>query len=196
VATDVVEEPADLPEIDAAALDGLDGETSEAASGGKFALGGKKAKVLALLVIVMIVQGAAMYLLFPKPAETNKDDAVSSDPEEGSGSSNIATAEVLIDSFNTTNSRAEPGSVLNVTFELVAEVSSDNELVFTEAANKAHKARVKQAIVEVIRSASLPDLNDPDLITIKRLMKEKINKVLRNSYVIQVFVSEFRGLIQ
>jgi flagellar basal body-associated protein FliL len=193
VATDVVEEPADLPEIDAAALDGLDGETSEAASGGKFALGGKKAKVLALLVIVMIVQGAAMYLLFPKPAETNKDEAASSDPEEGSGSSNIATAEVLIDSFNTTNSRAEPGSVLNVTFELVAEVSSDNELVFTQAANKA---RVKQAIVEVIRSASLPDLNDPNLITIKRLMKEKINKVLRNSYVIQVFVSEFRVFIQ
>lgn len=196
MATDVVEEPADLPEIDAAALDGLDGETSEAPSGGKFALGGKKAKVLALLVIVMVVQGAAMYLLFPKPADTSKKDPSSSGPGEGGDSSNIATAEVPIDNFNTTNSRAEPGSVLNVTFKLVAEVSKDNEPAFTEAAHKTHKARVGQAIVEVIRSASLPDLNDPDLITVKRLMKEKINKVLRNSYVIQVFVSEFRVLIQ
>jgi len=42
----------------------------------------------------------------------------------------------------------------------------------------------------------LPDLDDSDLITIKRLMKEKINKVLRNSYIIQVFVSDFRVLIQ
>ena len=55
---------------------------------------------------------------------------------------------------------------------------------------------MRQAIVEVIRSSSLPDLDDSDLITIKRLMKEKINKVLRNSYIIQVFVSDFRVLIQ
>jgi hypothetical protein len=133
MATDVVEEET----ADALDIDGLDVETEDAPSGGRFALGGKKAKVLALLVIVMVVQGAAMYLLFPKPAQINDEKDGSAAAGDDGQNDGVATSEVLIDRFNTTNSRAEPGSVLNVSFELVAEVSKDNELIFGEAANKA-----------------------------------------------------------
>ena len=59
-----------------------------------------------------------------------------------------------------------------------------------------NKARVKQAVIEVVRKSSLTDLNDPQLSTMKRMMKEAINKVLKKSYIIETVISEYRTMTQ
>ena len=70
------------------------------------------------------------------------------------------------------------------------------DVAFETAANQHHNARVRQAVLKVARSASLEDLNDPNLTTIKRQLREEINKVLRKSYVTEVVISDFKTMEQ
>ena len=56
--------------------------------------------------------------------------------------------------------------------------------------------RVRQAVVKVARSSNREDLEDPNLSTMKRLIREEINKVLRKSFIIEVVISDFRTMEQ
>ncbi|HAW26664.1 MAG TPA: hypothetical protein DCY03_00885, partial [Planctomycetaceae bacterium] len=67
---------------------------------------------------------------------------------------------------------------------------------FDSMVKEQNKARVKQAVIEVVRKSNLSDLNDPQLSTVKRMMKESINKVLKKSYVIETVISEYRTMTQ
>ena len=166
------------------------------ASPRRFGLRERHLKVLGLLVIVMAVEAAGIYLLIPAPA------ASATGAESEAGSSTPAaelsdTVEVPIDPpFNVTNSRAAPGSIIHITFRLVAVVSGRQQTAFADAVNVIHSARVRQAIVKVARSSSMEDLSDPELSTLKRLIREEINKVLRKSYVIEVVISDFKTMEQ
>ena len=145
-----------------------------------------------------------MYLILPRPSSASTGGSAAGDVlGDGSSDGDPSEAvdpndgvEVEIDKFNTTNSRARLGSTLHVSFSLIAIVKPNNQAAFTEAANQAHKARVREAVVKIVRSASMDNLNDPDLSVIKRQIREAVNKVLRNSYILEVVIDDFRQMEQ
>lgn len=159
---------------------------------------GRKSKILMLLLAVMAAQVGLIYFLVPAPsgtaalADEPTDQAVAETPE--AAASDIV--EVVIDDFNVTNNKASTSSVIHITFKLVAIVSRGAEHEFKAAANEVHRARVRQAVVIVARSCSLADLDDPHLTSLKRQIREEINKVLRKSTVIEIVINDFKTMEQ
>jgi flagellar basal body-associated protein FliL len=161
--------------------------------------GSKKLKLLALLLFVMGVEAAVLYMWFPPPG--SQDSASSEDgrasAEADRLTAGVETVEVPIgsDTFTCTNTKAAVGAVVHVTFKLYAIVSRREEAEFSQAV-RSHEARLRQAVITVARSSNREDLDDPNLSTIKRLMRERINKVLKKSFVIEVVVSEYKTMEQ
>lgn len=162
--------------------------------------GSNKLKILILLAVVTVGEAAVMYFLVPAPAGTSEKttaadgDGAAADSADGIFGEDVA--EVEIDAFNVTNSKAADGSVVHISFQLHGVVPASETDAFDQAANSAHRARVRQAVDKVARSSSLEDLNDPGLNTIKRLIKEEINKVLHKSYISEVVISDFKTIEQ
>ena len=48
----------------------------------------------------------------------------------------------------------------------------------------------------IIRGAKLDELNDPELETIKRLIREDVNRLLRKDYVNRVVITDVRIIEQ
>ncbi|QDT98310.1 flagellar basal body-associated FliL family protein [Gimesia aquarii] len=165
-----------------------DASTEETAVSGN----NSKAKLLkvgGLLLLVITLQiGISYWLLAPEQPTELPDEPM---PEEQTD-----TAEVPIDNFSVTNNIAEPGATIHVTFNLVALVGEGAASDFGGMVKEKSKARVKQAVIQVVRKSSLSDLNDPQLGTMKRMMKEAINKVLKKSYVTEIVISEYRTMTQ
>ncbi len=188
MSTDVVEEIAD----------DSGSEAAEPVLSRRFDFRSKKFKIVVLLLVVMTVEATAIYLLVPQPAlshgkfGTDGDPGQTPDPE---GDPNLATEEVFVDTFNCANGRASTG-IIHVTFDLAVTVAAGQAAKFDQAANVTHKYLVRQAIVKVARSSNLDDLNDPNLSTMKRLIREEVNKVLRKSYIIEVVISDFKTMEQ
>lgn len=177
-------------------------DTEETVPSRRLDFASKKVKIAALLLAVMAVQVAVAYLLIPQPAlshgkpESGEDPSQSPDPEQID--LNIDTAEVNIGTFSCTNNRASTGSI-HVTFDLVAIVSAGQAANFERAADGikgVHKHRVRQAVIKVARSSNREDLSDPNLSTMKRLIREEINKVLQKSFIIEVVISDFKTMEQ
>ena len=181
MATDLAEDEVDLPET----------SEQESAPKKKFDFRSKKVKTFALLLLIMLVEAAGIYVWLPDPsAKDNQDDTQNALKNAGA---DVETVEVLIDEFRTTNSRAAvQGSEINLTFTLAAVVSRDAEFDFKEAVQKNHQYRVHQAVEKVCRSATLQELTDPEISTIKRKIKEEINKVLGTSYIIVIIISDWQ----
>jgi len=156
-------------------------------------------KIVGLVAVIILIEIGIISFFLPgsggqssAPAEeietSRKVDDLSNDP--------ASVAEVPIgNGFSCTNSRAAAGTTVHIDFKLVALVAADQALNF-ETKLKEHDARVRQAIIKVARSTSLEDLNDPNLSTIKRLIREEINKILRKSYITEVVISEFTTMEQ
>ncbi|MEX0717926.1 MAG: flagellar basal body-associated FliL family protein [Planctomycetaceae bacterium] len=165
----------------------------------RFALDAKKIRVLGLLAVIMAGQALLMLLFLPAPVETPTDGAaalLAEDGDDGAADLNLSLVEVAIDEFNTTNSRATPGSIIHVSFKLVAIVAANEREPFATAVNGSHEARVREAIEKVVRSTSLDDLRDPSYVMLKRRIKSDINKVLRKSYVIEAVIRDFKTIEQ
>ncbi|HID21458.1 MAG TPA: flagellar basal body-associated FliL family protein [Planctomycetaceae bacterium] len=189
MATDVTEQAADVP-----AAEALQPEQTPKSTGSRnlILVGG-------LIAFVMIAEAAVFYFLGIGSSRAGPD-------EKGSAAGQAAVseeeevqeefAEVEIDTFSVTNTRAAADVVVHISFKLTAVVAKGQEIEFDQAANKTHKARVRQAVVEVARRATLEDLNDPSLSTFRRLIREKINKVLRRSYVVEAVISDFKTIEQ
>jgi len=176
--------------------------TAQAAPAGSPAKSGRNKNVLlivALIATVMIAEAGAFYFLglgghgTQMQGEEKNTIQKDTDPTE---TQQDEFAEVDVDTFNVTNTRAASDVVVHVSFKLVAIVAKGQAIEFDEAANKVHKARVRQAVIEVARSSTLDELNDPSLSTFKRLIQEKVNKVLRRSYVSEMVVSDFKTIEQ
>lgn len=164
--------------------------TEEAPSGHSKA---KLIKVGGLLLIVIAFQiGISYWLLTPEKPKEGTDETLSKESEN----LQFDTAEVKVNEFSVTNNIAEPGATIHVTFNLVALVEQGSASDFEAKVKENNKARVKQAVIEVVRKASLADLNDPQLGTMKRMMKEAVNKVLKKSYVVETVISEYRTMTQ
>ncbi len=153
---------------------------------------GKLKLILGTLALLLIVgQSAAIYMLSSASAaeggEASEEDETEEEPEEAE----VEQMEVFIDKFRCTNSTAKPGADITVSFGVYATVAAGQDVAFDTAVNKDHKGRVRQAIEKVVRGSNLDDLGDSNLGTIKRKIKEEVNKALRKSYIIEVIISEY-----
>lgn len=174
------------------------GSTGNPDPRGKGLLASGKFRMALLLLLVILSEAVVLYLWLPGPSAD-----VESDPAQAEGSALPGrdapgdTVEVPIGTtpFVCTNSKASLGSVIHVTFRLYAIVSRDKAAEFT-AGYEMYKARMQQAIITVARSSNREDLDDPNLSTMRRLMKEKINKVLQKSDVLEVVISEYKTMEQ
>ena len=83
-----------------------------------------------------------------------------------------------------------------MSFTLVVTVSKGVEETFSQKARKDNKFRIKESINRVIRGASIKELDDPELDTIKRRIRDEINKILNQSFVQDVIVTDFRKMDQ
>lgn len=164
---------------------------------------GKPLKIGLILLLVMAVEVGATYMLMPdgsgaagKPGshdEGGHDAPVLA--ETDLHASTEETTEVDLGEFTCTNGVAAPGMVIHVDFKLVGIVARTLQTQLEET-QKEHEARLRQAVIKVSRSSSLNDLNDPGLGTLKRKIREEINKVLHKSYIIEVVISDFKTIEQ
>jgi flagellar basal body-associated protein FliL len=158
-------------------------------------LNAKSLLIAGIVVVAMLLEAAIIYFVMPPKGTVQAADAGQDDPVAATPVSDDS-AEVLIDSFSCTNNNIAPGSVVHLSFKVIGLVPRSQHLAFEDSANKTHKTRVRQAIERIARSSNLEDLNDPSLNTIKRLIREEINKLLGKSYVTEIVINDFRMMEQ
>ena len=138
----------------------------------------------------MLVEAVGIYVWLPDPA-TNNSSSEDSGNFVDETDSTVETVEVKIDDIQVTNTAPE-NSDLHLEFTLAAVVSRNAQDDFKEAVNDLLKYRVRQAVERVCRSATREELEDPVQSTLKRLMKEEINKILGKSYIIDIIISGYQ----
>lgn len=161
--------------------------------------GGKTILIVALIPVAMLLSAGLTYMLVAPAVDAAPKEEGGKAASEESETDDVpsdATVEVLIDSFNCTNNRAAAGSTIHVSFKVVCIVPDGQNLAFEELANKTNKTRVRQAIERIIRSAALEDLHDPNLSTIRRQIREEVNKVVGKNYVLDIVVNDIRLIEQ
>ncbi|MBI3865643.1 MAG: hypothetical protein HY290_27535 [Planctomycetia bacterium] len=169
---------------------------------------GKKKSVKILLIagivtLVIVVQIVVTFMLLPgnkssggEHKSDSKDHA--SDGHHGAGEGEAAEgefAEVTLGDYSFSNSTAVPGIIIHVDFKLSA-VATSKMASSLESQLKIHQMRVREKVNKIVRSSNLDELNDPNLGTIKRLIKEDINRLLRKSYVVEVIITDMRVMEQ
>jgi len=154
----------------------------------RFGLGNKKLKILVLLVIVMGVEGAALFFFIPKVGQVNSDGS-----EDGSTKEldEEDTIEVEIGKFVVTNDQKDGEVSMHLKFTITGVVNRKSESDFRKAVNTDHPALVRETIEGVWRRAEMVELSEPDLGAIKNSLREKINKKLKKDYIRHILVSGF-----
>lgn len=147
------------------------------------------------VVAAMALEGVMFLLLMPSPpTPAAGETAAAGDGEEKAEAPTSETKEEPIgEQFNCTNNQQE--SIVHLRFKVAAVVKSGQEVKFREM-NTEHKTRVRQAIESITRRASREDLDDPNLSTLKRLIREEVNKVLGKSFVIEAVIHDFSMIEQ
>jgi hypothetical protein len=154
--------------------------------------------IAASIVPSMLLGGVVTYLLAAPtaPAAVKPDEEKAAEEKDKEAEADDEFVEVDLDSFNFTNNRVNPGSVVHISFKVVALVAKPQEIKFRDLATKTNKSRVRQVVERIVRSSELDDLNDPNLSTIKRLLREDINKVLARSFISEIVIHDYRLMEQ
>ena len=157
-------------------------------------------RIAAIAVVLMAAEAAVLWVMLSPSSDADAaQDAAAA--EIADGISDITAGSDLVEvpfdpPFTVTNATADLGTMVHVNFELVAGVSGQNETTFRQAVEVDYRNRLRQAINEIVRSASLEDLQDPDLNQLKRRIKEDLNKTLQSSYVVDVIVPKMQVHVQ
>lgn len=157
----------------------------------------------AIVLVVVIVQVVVTSLLLPghPPAETGakheekEHEHAATDQHHGDAENDGEFAEVPMGDFSFSNGTAAPGMIIHVDFKLSA-IATSKQASSLDTQLKLHQARVRQAVNKIVRMCNLEELNDPNLATIKRLIREDINRLLRKSYVLEVVITDVRTMEQ
>jgi flagellar basal body-associated protein FliL len=168
-----------------------------AAPAKKKLLSGKQIKIVLIVVGVMALPAAGAALLLPKghAASTTEQSAEgASHAEEAHPQKSDNVVEVEVGSFSV-SVEPDDAQMWNVSFKLFATIASESQSHFGDASEK-YKARLRQAVVKVVRMSSIKDLRDPQLELMKREMKSQLNNVLPEPYIQEVVVSEIRVMQQ
>jgi flagellar basal body-associated protein FliL len=174
-----------------------DAPAEEAAPKKKKLLGSKKVKIAIIVVVVMALQAVAAALLLPKgqatPAAGQSAEAGHGEEAHAEKADNLVEAE--IGSFSV--SLEENGGILwNISFKLYATVAKEAKSEFEDLVGERFKARIKQAVVKIVRRSSIEDLRDPQLDLFKRNLKTEINNVLPERYIQEIIVFDIRTMQQ
>ncbi|MBL4885069.1 MAG: flagellar basal body-associated FliL family protein [Planctomycetaceae bacterium] len=151
----------------------------------------KLAAIAGLVLLVIIAQFALIIYVFA-PSDGSEIDPEDESILNGEDLEETNLKEMkFVDPFNCTNSLASQGQSIHVTFKLCVDVPENLSEQFTEA-KKNRLNRIEEAVVTIIRNAGAEELNDPYLSTIKRQIKEEINKILNQSFVTSVIIGGWR----
>lgn len=158
-----------------------------------------------IVVIVIVVQAVVTAVVLPHRSGSADSGHKSEDKGHGSAEHHGSAdehqgpegefAEVALGDFSFSNGTAAPGVIIHVDFKLSA-VTSSKHASNLESQIKTHTARIRQAVNKIVRSSSLEEMNDPNLGTIKRLVREEINRLLQKTYVIEVVITDVRIMEQ
>ena len=164
-------------------------DTEGEATGAKKS-GGGMVKILVLVAVAML--GEAGLFLFLGVGTSGAADAASAEvmPAEKApkpADKGDELVEVEIHSFDT---------VIHISFKVHALLAKDQETKFKSAVSSSHKVRVRESIETIFRSATMEDLSDSSLSTLKRLVREEINRVLRQSYVVSIVFNDYKTIQQ
>lgn len=168
-----------------------------ATSGGK----GGMLKVVIIVALAMVGEAAMFFFLGIGSNAGGSDLAAAEsrarqEERERSAEEQDSLVEVEVHNFNVTNNTAAADAIIHISFKLFALVAADQKAEFDKAANEDNKARVREAVERIARGATIEDLNDPAAGTLKRLLREEINKVLKQSYIVEVVLSDFKTIQQ
>jgi flagellar basal body-associated protein FliL len=161
--------------------------------------GSVKVKILVLVAVAML--GEAGLFLFLGVGSGGAADAASADaaPAEKSlkpADDDKELVEAEVHSFSVTNTSAAADTVVHISFKVHALLASGQESEFKTAVHSSHKVRVREAVETIFRNATMEDLSDSSLSTLKRLVREEINRVLRQSYVVSVVFNDYKTIQQ
>jgi flagellar basal body-associated protein FliL len=174
------------------------GATAEAAAPTKKKLlNGKTIKIALIVLGVMVLPAVGAALLLPKghaAASTEQTGEGGGHAEEAHSQKSENLIEVELGSFSV-SVEPDDAQMWNVSFKLFATVATDAQSHFGDASEK-YKARLRQAVVAVVRRSSIKDLRDPQLDLMKRELKSQLNNVMPEPYVQEVIVSEIRVMQQ
>jgi flagellar basal body-associated protein FliL len=160
--------------------------------------------VAGIVMLVIVVQIVVTMMLLPGHKSSGGGDHKSeskehaTDDHHGGGEGEGAEgefAEVTLGDYSFSNSTAVPGIIIHVDFKLSA-VATSKMASSLESQLKVHQMRVREKVNKIVRSSNLDELNDPNLGTIKRLIKEDINRLLRKTYVVEVIITDMRVMEQ
>ena len=101
-----------------------------------------------------------------------------------------ASVEVLIGDFNATKYQPQANTTLRINFQLYGTVGADKEGEF-KALLEERKHRLREQVLEIVRSSDMGDLADPVLGLIKRKILEKSNRLLGKPLLKGVVFSDF-----
>jgi flagellar basal body-associated protein FliL len=172
-------------------------EPAAAAPAKKKLLGGKRVKLILIIAGVMILPAIGAALLLPKghaaaTGEQAGEGAGKSEESHSAKSENLV--EVEVGSFSV-SVEPDDAQMWNVSFKLFATIASENQSHFADDSER-FKARLRQAVVKVVRMSSVKDLRDPNLDLVKRELKSQLNNVLPEPYIQEIIVSEIRVMQQ
>ncbi|HEV8001649.1 MAG TPA: flagellar basal body-associated FliL family protein [Planctomycetaceae bacterium] len=161
-------------------------------------LSGKTIKIGLIVVGVMVLPAVGAALLLPKShaaapnEQSGEGGGTHADESHSQKSENLV--EVEVGSFSV-SVEPDDAQMWNVSFKLFATIASDAQSHFADASEK-YKARLRQAVVAVVRRSSIKDLRDPQLDLMKRELKSQLNNVMPEPYIQEVIVSEIRVMQQ
>ena len=160
--------------------------------------GNGKMKILILIVVAML--GEAGLFFFLGVGSSGASDAAATETMSGEDGPQPDEEEELVEvevhDFSVTNTIAATDTVVHISFKVHALLAIDQETGFKEKITASHKVRVRESIETIFRSATMEDLTDSSLSTLKRLVREEINRVLRQSYVVSIVFNDYKTIQQ
>lgn len=154
----------------------------------------KKLIIVVGIAVVILLQLGVVYYMFgtaKKKTDPLADGAVVAEAKGDDGAlGELVEVPVGNSEYNCTNGKAAKDVVFHVNFRVVALVTASQRQAFIDAM-KTSEARIREAIIKVGRNSSHEELNDPHASSIKRLIREDINKILKKSYVQNIVISDF-----
>jgi flagellar FliL protein len=179
---------------------------------------GKKMKIMGVVAAIMLGECVVAYVLFtgtgasnPAAADEHLTDESADEPASeghghaakshghgsGHGESSAprhrgkdASIEVLIGDFNATKYQPQANTTLRINFQLYGTVAADKEGEF-KALLEERKHRLREQVLEIVRSSDMGDLADPVLGLIKRKILEKSNRLIGKPLLKGVVFSDF-----
>jgi len=157
-----------------------------------------------IVVIVIVVQAVVTAVVLPHRSSSSEGGHKSEDKGHGTAEHHETAehqgpegefAEVSLGDFSFSNCTAAPGVIMHVDFKMSA-ICSSKHASNLESQIKSHTARIRQAVNKIVRSSSLEEMNDPNLGTIKRLVREEINRLLQKTFVLEVVITDVRIMEQ